>query len=443
MRPGRRRKAPRETKQPIGQALVQLVGRLFPWWWEALDQISDPREEPLYVMRQVLSLGIVMFACRIRSLRGLDRVTEDARFRDNWCVFSRARRETVICSHQMTNVLAALDAEEIAALRPRLIKTLHRQKQLPDALLLGHLMVVSDGTGIFASTQYHCERCLTQEHQDGTTVYLHNVLEAKVITWDGLALSLMSEMQLNPADGKYDKQDCENKAFKRLLPRLKEEFPQQLFVHLLDSGYCNGPIFKAIQAVHHRFVCCFKPGSIPTLYEEALTLAGLCPQNRLAQTSGSKPHPVRQVLTWVNDLEYEGLRLDFLMCRETVDGKTTTFAWLTDFHVDRENVIILAQGGRKRWTIENEGFNVQKTGYELEHFCGCQNLEAMTALYLLLQIAHFFMQLLARSNLIETVPTLTFLAALLLEAWRNLPLPEDLFEPGQHRFQVRFSRAPT
>jgi hypothetical protein len=394
-------------------------------------------------MRQVLNLAVLMFACRIGSLRRLDEVTEDVRFRDNWCVFSRARRETVICSHQMTNVLAAMDTEEIAALRPRLVKTLHRQKQLQDALLLGHLMVVSDGTGIFASTEYHCDRCLTQEHKDGTTVYLHNVLEAKIITWSGLALSLMTEMQLNPADGKYDKQDCENKAFKRMLPRLKEEFPQQPFVHLLDAGYCYGPIFRAIEDVRHKFICCFKPGSIPTLYEEALTLLALNPQNRLVQIIGPKKHPVRRVYTWVNDLDYQGRRLDFVMCQETVDGKTTTFAWLTNFHIDRDNVIIIAQGGRKRWTIENQGFNEQKTGYELEHFCDCRNLEVMTALYLLLQIAHLFMQLLARSNLIEPVATLTFLAHLLLEAWRNLPLSDQLFDPSQPRFQIRFGRAPT
>jgi len=420
-----------------------LVGHSFPWWWEALDQVRDLRDGPLYPMRQVLTLTVLMFACRIKSLRALDAVSDDARFRDNWCVFSRARRETVICSHQMTNVLGAMDTEEIAALRPRLIKTLHRQKQLQDALLLGHLMVVSDGTGIFSSTEYHCEQCLTQEHQDGRMVYLHNVLETKIITWSGLALSVMTEMQLNPADGHYDKQDCENKAFKRLLPRLKAEFPQQPFVHLLDSGYCNGPIFKAIEDVHHKFICCFKPGSIPTLYEDALVLTARNPQNRIVRTLGSKAHPVRQVFTWVTDLEYQGLRLDFVRCEETVDGKTTTFAWLTNFHVDRDNILTIARGGRKRWTIENEGFNEQKTGYELEHFCDCNNLEVMTALYLLLQIAHLFMQLLACSNLIEREGTLTFFAALLLEAWRNLPLDENLFEPDQPRFQIRFARAPT
>jgi hypothetical protein len=394
-------------------------------------------------MRQVQNLAVLMFACRIGSLRGLDCVTDDALFRDNWCVFSRARTDTVICSHQMTNVLTAMDPEEIAALRPRLIKTLHRQKQLSDAVLLGHLMLASDGTGIFSSSQFHCTQCLTQKHQDGSTTYMHNVLETKVVTWSGLALSVMTEMQLNPKDGKYDKQDCESKAFKRLLPRLKEEFPQQPIVHLLDAGYCNGPALKAIDAVHHKFICCFKPGSIPTLYEEALTLAARNPLNRIVQTFGPKRRQVRREYTWVNDLEYDGLTLDFVMCKETVNGKTTTFAWLTNFHVDRDNIITIAQGGRKRWTIENEGFNEQKTGYELEHFCHCKDLEVMTCLYLLLQIAHLFMQLLARSNLIEPVSTLTFLAVLLLEALRNLPLPEDLFDPHQPPFQIRLARAPT
>ena len=152
---------------------------------------------------------------------------------------------------------------------------------------------------------------------------------------------------------------------------------------------------------------------------------------------------MRREYTWVNDLEYEGLRLNFVMCKETVDGKTTTFAWLTNFNVDRDNVIIIAEGGRKRWTIENQGFNEQKTGYELEHFCDCEDLEVMTYLYLLLQVAHLFMQLLARSDLIEPVPTLTFLAGLLLEALRNALLQDDLFDPQQTRFQIRFNRAPT
>ena len=405
--------------------------------------MEDFRDGPVYTMGQVLSLPLLMFACRISSLRKLDLVSDDVLFRDNWCVFSRARTDTVICSRQMTNVLAVTDPESISALRLRLVKGLIRQKQLPDAFLLGHLMVVSDGTGIYASSKFHCSQCLTQTHQNGSMTYLHNVVETKVITCNGLALSILTEPQLNPENGKYDKQDCESKAFNRMLPRLKEAFPRERLVHLLDSGYCNGPTFKAIEDVNRKFICCFKEGSIPTLYAEALTLRDLNPLNRITQTVILEGHRVTRVYTWVNGLEYQELTRDFVMCQETVDGKTTTFAYLTNFTVDRENVIAIADGGRKRWTIENEGFNVQKTGYELEHFCDCSSFEVMFALYLLLQLAHAFMQLLVRSDLIDPVTDLTFLALLLLEALRNQTLPEELFAKDLPRFQIRFAKAPT
>lgn len=384
-----------------------------------------------------------MFACRITSLRALDRLTDDAVFRDNWCALSRAFTQTVICSRQMTNVLRVIDPEPISALRLLLIRGMLRKKQLPDAFLLGHLMIASDGTGIFASPVFHCSKCLTQHHKDGSTTYMHNVLEAKVITWGGLALSILTEPQLNPEDGKYDKQDCESKAYHRMLPRLKAEFPRERVVHLVDGGYCNGPVLNAIANVNQKFICCFKEGSIPTLYEEALTLQELSPNNRVPRKFKRDGHDVEQVYTWVNGLEYQGLKLDFIMCRETVGDKTTTFAYLTNFTVDRENVEEIANGGRKRWTIENEGFNEQKTGYELEHFCDCSTFEVMYCLYLLLQLAHAFMQLLARSDLIDPVTNLTFLAALLLEALRNQVIPEELFAPDLPRFQIRFSRGPT
>ncbi|MCX6039241.1 MAG: hypothetical protein NTW99_15420 [Chloroflexi bacterium] len=391
----------------------------------------------------MLNLGVLMFACRIESLRRLDLETDDERFLDNWCVFSRARSETVVCSKQMTNVLAALDHEQISAMRPDFLKTLIRRKQAADLYLLGHVMMAGDATGIFSSSRYHCPQCLTQNHQDGSKTSLHNVLEIKAVGWNGLALSVLTEPLLNPDDGTYDKQDCETKAFHRALPNLKELFPREPIVHLLDSLYCQGPVFQAIADCAQKFICCFKRGSIPTLYDEALELRKLNPNNRITRTFQREGHRVNQVYTWVNALEYQELKLDFVMCEETVDGKTTTFAFLTNFAVTERNVEIIAKGGRLRWTIENEGFNEQKTGYELEHFCDCKNLDVMLALYYLLQIAHLFMQLLARSDLVEGVTHLTFLAHLLLEALRNQHLSEDLFAPNLTRCQIRFAKTPT
>ena len=49
--------------------------------------------------------------------------------------------------------------------------------------------------------------------------------------------------------------------------------------------------------------------------------------------------------------------------------KATKFKWVTNCHIPYKRVTALANdGGRMRWTIENEGFSVQKRGgYGLEH----------------------------------------------------------------------------
>jgi len=88
----------------------------------------------------------------------------------------------------------------------------------------------------------------------------------------------------------------------------------------------------------------------------------------------------------------------------------------------------IAKGGRARWNIE-EGFNEQKTGYELERFCRGKALDLMLNLYGLRPIAHRFMQLRASSALIQYITPQTFLAKRMLEARPNLLLPDELLAP--------------
>ena len=213
-----------------------MVRHCFPGFWDHLAAIDDPRDVDRirYPLEQVICLTTLMFACRVGSRRELDRVSDNECFRHNLCLFSGKQTDTVMVSEQMVNVFKALDVVALAAVQPELIKALVEKKRLPDAYVLDHLAVCSDGTGIFSSSTYHCSECLTQKHKDGTIIYMHNMLEAKILCANGMALSLMSEPIKNPAGGSYDKQDCETKALKRLVPRIKETFPRQTFVHLLD-----------------------------------------------------------------------------------------------------------------------------------------------------------------------------------------------------------------
>jgi hypothetical protein len=104
---------------------------------------------------------------------------------------------------------------------------------------------------------------------------------------------------------------------------------------------------------------------------------------------------VAQDFHWMNDIpdidtEHRAHTLSVM------DGqpKTTRFRWVSNFNVTPTTVLTLAnQGGRLRWKIENEGFNVQKHGgYALEH-AYTQNPTAAKVFYFLLPIAHLLSQL--------------------------------------------------
>jgi hypothetical protein len=97
-----------------------------------------------------------------------------------------------------------------------------------------------DGTGVLSYTERHCEYCLTQKQKNGEIRYYHPVLEAKIVTENGYAFSLMTEFIEN-TDPQATKQDCELKAFYRLEERLKKRFPHAPFCLLLDGLFAGGP----------------------------------------------------------------------------------------------------------------------------------------------------------------------------------------------------------
>ncbi|MGN9136363.1 transposase, partial [Clostridium sp. HCP1S3_B4] len=72
---------------------------------------------------------------------------------------------------------------------------------------------------------------------------------------------------------------------------------------------------------------------------------------------------------------------------------TTTFEWITSIEITEKNAVKLAGAGRKRWKIENQGFNRQKKWQgNIEHACS-HNANAQKCHYLMEQIADFIKQL--------------------------------------------------
>jgi hypothetical protein len=162
-----------------------------------------------------------------------------------------------------------------------------------------------------------------------------------------------------------------------------------------------------------------------------------------------------QEFAWLNDITYLDTfnshhTVSVLRCLETkLDTKgslrTTRFKWITNFRIKPAHVIEFAnQGGRLRWKIENEGFNVQKNGgYALEHIFSHHPVSTKV-FCLLLQLAHTLAQLIDRSSLFRRafpngVGSAKNLAWRLLEAWRNARLTaKQIHRLLNVRIRIRF-----
>lgn len=353
----------------------------------------------------------------------------------NLNALSGQRQETMAHSDTLNYFLGRVPAASLPLLRRKMIQRLLRMKALDHGRLMGHFLVVVDATGQLRFNQRHCPHCLEQKHGE-QTIYFHQVLEAKLVTPEGLAISLDSEFIEN-ADPKATKQDCELKAFARLAERLKKDYPQLLLCLCLDALYANGTVMDICRKNHWKYFITFKEGSLPALWQEYQSLLPLCPRNRKAHTDDQG---VRQIFSWVQQLEHmddrkRHHRLNAFQCQEKQDGRTRFFAWLTNWSVNDQNVVTLGnRGARCRWKIENEGFNLQKNGgFNLEHAYSTGELQIKN-FYVLLQIAHLILQLVERGNLLtrdakKLFGSLANLARRLAESIRNVLIGADAVDP--------------
>ncbi len=276
------------------------------------------------------------------------------------------------------------------------------------------------------------------------------------MTANGLAFSVMTEFVENPGE-KPTKQDCELKAFYRLAQRLKQRVPRLPICLLLDGLFAGGPTFTLCDQYHWKYLVVLTEDDLSSVHQELDALMPLAPENHLTVHPGVQQE-IKQVFRWMNDISYLDSEkrehiLSVMECLETCpepkgEGKTTRFKWITNLTIKTNNIHILTnQGGRLRWKIENEGFNVQKNGgYALEHAYS-RDPTAAKVFYYILQIAHILAQLTEHGSLFRRafpagVGSAKNMAFCLLEAWRNLRLRTGQLEYLlSARVQIRLDAA--
>ena len=381
-----------------GDVFFKTVTHFFPKLTKWLALVDDPRNKNkiTYAPSHLLWLGIFLFLLRLGSKRKIKYRLKTEEFLENLNKLCLSYNQNVAHHDTVEYFLQKLQPEEPCVVRQKMINRLIRMKALEKFRLLGeYYMIAVDGTGHLVYKERHCQHCLTKEKDGKVLYYYHNVLEAKLVTASGLALSVETEFILN-SDGK-SKQDCELSAFYRMAKRLKKRFPQLKICLLLDSLYAAAPVMDMAKEYGWKYITVFKEGSMPERYDEFRRLKKLCPKNVIE----IKDDKLVQKYSWVNGIDHKGNFFDVIELIETAPDNNTRFVFMTNIDVRKNNIIKIAKGGRLRWKIENEGFNVQKNrGFNLEHPYS-QNETAMKNFYLLLQIAYIISQLMEKGSLLK------------------------------------------
>jgi hypothetical protein len=227
-----------------------------------------------------------------------------------------------------------------------------------------------------------------------------------LVTRDGYAFSLASEWIENP-EGDFDKQDCERKAYIRLSEKLKKQYPRLAVCLLADGLYPNETAFKICEANGWKFIFVLQDSSLKTVQQE-LTLTRRSKPVAEWYTM-EKGWRITDEYRFQTGIEYhKKYTLNWVQCEETRkkenQTKTSHFEYVTNMETDKDNVRAIAQAGRLRWKIENEGFNTQKCGdYELEHKYCRNSYNGLKNYYTLLQIAHAVNQLVEKGKCISDI----------------------------------------
>lgn len=432
--------------------LIRVIRHFFPGLLSLLEQISDPRDQRYitYQGQVLLMTKILSSIFYISSMRKTSEEFNSEAVIDNIGHLSGQELKELPYWETINNYLKGVRTEELQDTVCRLVKGLIRSRAFEKARIKGgYWQVIIDGTQLYSSREKPDGKCLHRVHNRGTekeyTEYYYYVLEAKIVLHPEICVSIMTEFAENQEE--WEKQDCERKAFYRLIKRLREQFPMLPLCICGDSLYACGPFFAECSARGCRYLLRFKEGSIPSIYGEYQKLRELennrqeetyrIPEKKPGKGNGKKGWKEKTVWhDYVTGIAYEGHAVNFIENGESGEGKYPYYI-LTDLPVTKRTVKELAEAGRRRWAIENEGFNTQKNhGYNLGHRFS-HNYQAWKNHYYLIQIVHMISQIMEAWEKLwgKVRQSREQKHRRLLESWKEERLKECMTE---EKVQIRF-----
>lgn len=423
--------AKRLEKNPVAEC-NRIQRKFYPELFERFGETKEPRNVSYieYTNREMLGTLYYKSLAEIESMRAMTRSFNADKVVRNLYDFIGSLSKEYLPHHVTLNeYLERLAVEELESIRDEMVYKMIRRKTFDDAKVLKHWLVLIDGTeldsGYKQKNEHYLERCYNRGTEEESHRYHRAVLEAKLYLGNNLLVSIGTETIENDeayikskSSEEERKQDCELKAFKRLVKKIKSAFPRLPVCIVADGLYVTENVMELCESYQWKYIIRYKEGCAKSIEEEYCAI----PEK---EKSGNTEY--------VNGVIYKSGTVNMLVQKEIQikngKEKINIFKWITNFKITRKNAEKIACGGRLRWKIENQGFNRQKHWQgNLEHACSW-NAQAQKNHYLMQQIADFMRQLYEyfylKKNKIEKAQK--NISSDLLKSFGELEKSEDIF----------------
>lgn len=416
---------------------MMVSNHFFSSFREWILEMEDPRNQSYttYTQADLVYMAILKNICGQKSMREMEENFNNETCIDTLRIMSGDQKLDEMPHYDTLNYyLERLSPECLSELRKKMVKSLIRGKQFNRNRLLGkYWRVILDGTGLFCFKEKHCENCLvtTKKTEDGKSIklYCHKVLEAKIVLSNNIIISIGTEFIENEKED-VSRQDCETNAAKRLLRRIKKEYPRLPICVQGDALYATEPMMCLCRKYNWKYIFTQKDTRQKTLGESFEWI-------KYGEGAGRKEEigSEKGTVFYANHVEEVAGKTEVMNVYEyeyeakDKKGKAPIirFKWITNLELNNKNIEEMIMAGRGRWKIENEGFNNQKNGlYRIEHL-NSKNSNAMKNHYLLTQISDILMQIyLAWSPYVrELKQTIKNTSSRLLESFRRPTVTEE------------------
>lgn len=365
--------------------VITIINQYFPELIEKFEGLTDLRHQSYvtYKMKVIFIVRLLALMCEIKTMHGLTRELNTEEAIKNIAQICGLELNEIPHCDTINDVFKNVKVEEIEKIRKYMIVKMIRSKMLDKYKIRGqYYHVVVDGTGLATSKKKYNKNCLVKNKTDKNgkeyQEYSTYVLEAKLVIGD-MVFSIGSEFVENE-DENVDKQDCEINAFKRLADKIKKEYPRLRIIMSGDALYASNSVIEKCKEKGWKYIIRFKEGSIPTLYREFETIVKTDNESQKGNYE------------YVTGIDYQENKVNVI--KYVDDKENTEFVYITDLNITNKNIEETIYIGRKRWKIENEGFNIQKNRtFDIRHLYS-KDSTAIKIHYIMIQIAHIIRQLL-------------------------------------------------